>query len=241
MKMKRTILFLLTLLAGLSAGAVAFAGGGGVPTGALETTQLVNKAQLIKQVEEAMQQTTHLLNQYENMVLNTQKLSSTLWDDAAGELTKLRNLLSTIEGLTFGASFDDEKYEAKYPGYRDSTETDYAEYYKEQVAYWHAYYRAALAANNMAIQNILDDQAFINELNKASKNGAQGQMQMLQAANQISIFMAQQLSKLRMDMQRQIESQATHALTVQQQAADEESSMEAAIGTWKDMDSGKLR
>lgn len=212
----------------------AQAGGGGLGVGATEYTQLDNKLQLIKQVQEAVQQTVTLIDQYKNMLLNTLSLPETIWKDATKDIVKLRNLLNSAESLTYGAAFDDEKFQAKFPGFCDSTQKNYAAYYKTLVENWQQYIRAALEVNHLEAKKIMDDQAFIEELKKAAES-SQGQHQALQAGNQIGIYMAQQLSQLRMDMQRQIELQAEYAGTVQQSSTDAHTAAKEAIGEWKEL------
>lgn len=214
-----------------------FAGGGG-PAGALESTQLVNKAQLIKQVAEAVEQTVTQIKQYENMLLNTLKLGKATWADATKDLVKLRNLLQSAESLTFALSFDSEKFDTRYPGYRSISDIDYPTFYKNKTADWQSYYRAAMEANHLEAKRILDEQAFLNELHNAANN-AVGQNQMIQAANQIAVYMAQQMTQLRLDLHRQIESQSTYMLDHKQNEVDEQVAWEEAVGTWRKPSTGK--
>lgn len=215
----------------------AFAGGGSAGR-ATEMTQLANKAQLIKQVAQSIEQTATLLKQYENMLLNTEKLESDTWSDATNDLVKLRNLLQSAESLTFGLSFDSEKFNTRYPGYRTEVETDYSTLYKDRVVDWQKYYLAALEVNQLEAKRIIDQQAFLGELHAAASS-AVGQNQLIQAGNQIAVYMAQQMTQLRLDMQRQIESQSTYMLDHKQGEADDHSAFEAAVGTWKKPSTGK--
>jgi|GEM_PF-4204904 len=233
--MRRTgLTFILSLMLAVLAVTVCYGGGGGgVTGGATEMTQLANKSQLIEQVRQAVKQTQHLLEQYQNMLQNTQQLPQNIWKDITGELTVLQNLLSSAKSLTFGASLDHEKYTKQHPGYRESDKTqDYSQLYKDRMDYWQKYWEAVFKANQMTVETIKDQQSLIQQLNEAAKSSV-GQHQALQAANQIAIYMAQQLSELRMDMQRQMDSQAEFAMNEQQERVDEQAAMEAAIGTWE--------
>lgn len=211
----------------------AYAGGGGPSVSALESTQLANKAQLVKQVAEAIKQTEAQLKQFQNMLLNTAKLDSSTWKDASKEVERLRNLLKSAESLTFSLSFDAEKYDTRYPGYRSIAGIDYPAFYKERAADWTKYYKAAMEVNHLEAKQIFEDQAFLKALHDAS-NSAVGQNQMLQAGNQIAVYMAQQMSQLRLDVSRQIESQNNFMMNSKQDETDEQAAMEAAIGTWKE-------
>lgn len=236
-KLTMAIILSITIFFAWNAG-IAFAGGGGASGGALESTQLLNKAHLAKQVAEAVEQTATLIKQYENMLLNTQKLDAATWQDATNDLVRLRNLLQSAESLTFALSFDSEKFNTRFPGYRSISEINYPSFYKERVFDWQKYYRAAMEANHLEAKRILDEQAFLQALHNAA-NSAVGQNQMVQAGNQIAVFMAQQMTQLRLDIQRQIESQSTYMLGQQQNEADEQSAWEEAVGTWKTPSEGK--
>lgn len=236
---KLTAMFILSVVVFFtwSAG-YAFAGGGGASGGALETTQLANKVQLVKQVAEAVEQTATQLKQYQNMLLNTLKLDKSTWLDVTKDLQKLRNLYQSAESLTFSLSFDAEKFNKRYPGYRSEDNINYPSLYKERVSDWQRYYRAAMEANQMEANRIMDEQAFLQELNDAA-NSAEGQVQMVQAGNQIAMYMAQQMTQLRLDMQRQNESQMTYMGNQKQDSIDEQEAWESAIGTWQPSTPGK--
>lgn len=229
----RIVGFALIIVLLVSSACFGGGGGGVVKGGATEMTQLANKAQLVEQVRQAVQQTQQLISQYQNMLQNTLQLPQNIWNDITGELSGLQNLLSSAQSLSFGAVLDHEKFTLVHPGYRDSGSTqNYAQLYKDRMGAWQKYWEAAMKANNMSVESIKNSQSLIKLLNDAAKS-SEGQHQALQAANQISIYMAQQLSELRMDMQRQIDTQAKYALNEQQERADEQAAYETAIGTWQ--------
>lgn len=227
------VVFLLIALFLMGNTNYAYAGGGTKPVAALELTQLANKAQLVKQVAEAIKQTEAQLKQYQNMLLNTAKLDSSTWKDASKELERLRNLLKSAESLTFSLSFDAEKYETRYPGYSTVRGIDYPAFYKERAEEWTKYYKAAMEVNHLEVKRIFEEQAFLNELHSAS-NSAVGQNQLLQAGNQIAVHMGQQMTQLRLDINRQIESQTNYMMNAKQDETHEQVAWEEAIGTWKE-------
>lgn len=216
----------------------AFAGGGGATGGALEITQIANKVQLVKQVAEAVTQTATQLKQYQNMLLNTLKLDKSTWLDVTKDLQKLRNLYQSAESLTFALSFDSEKFNTRYPGYRSFENINYPTLYKDRVSEWQKYYRAAMEANQMEAKRLLDEQEFLQELHEAA-NSAEGQVQMVQAGNQIAMYMAQQMTQLRLDMQRQNESQMTYMGNQKQDSIDEQAAWEKSIGKRKSTTPGE--
>ncbi len=211
----------------------AFPGGGGVSGGATEVTQLANKAQLIEQLREEVEQKLELIKQYQNMLQNTLQLPQNIWNDVTGQFEELYGILEQAKSLTFGAAFDHEKCEAENPGYREDTGgLNYSEIYKDRVEDWQQYWEATLLANNMAAEEIKDSQGLIKQLNEAAKS-SEGQHQALQAGNQIMVYQAQQLSQIHASILRQIDAQAEFAMNEQQERTDEEEAMGKAIGEWQ--------
>jgi P-type conjugative transfer protein TrbJ len=231
--MKKAMAVLLVLsLSVLGDCPAVFAGGGGLSGGALESTQLLNKAELIKQVSEAVKQTQELILQYENMLLNTLQLPMSIWNDVTGTLSELQNLLNSAKSLTFGAALDFEKFTQQHPGFRTSLEdeTDFSKEYKKRIDNWQKYQEGVLKANQVAVESVKDNASLIKQLHEASKS-SEGQMQALQAGNQIASFMAQELDALRLDLARQIDLQSEWAQNEQQERTDETAAFEAALGT----------
>jgi P-type conjugative transfer protein TrbJ len=231
MKKAFAVLLILSLSVLLNAPAV-FAGGGGMTGGALETTQLLNKAELVKQVAEAVKQTQELILQYENMLQNTLQLPMSIWNDVTGAMSELQNLLNSAKSLTFGAALDFEKFTKQHPGFRTSLEDgmDFSKEYKKRIGNWQEYQEGVLKANQIAVEDVKDNAALIKRLHEASKSSV-GQMQALQAGNQIAAFMAQELDALRLDMARQIDLHSEWAQNEQQERTDETAAFEKALGT----------
>jgi P-type conjugative transfer protein TrbJ len=231
--MKKRIFFLI-IAAAICNVSLAFAGGG-MSGGALETTQLANKAQLIKQVAEAVEQTQQLIHQYQNMLQNTLQLPMSIWNDVTKTFTDLQNLMNSAQSLSLGAAFDFDKFKIQHPGYRELVENaiDFAKLYRDRVNQWQDFAKVTLQANNMAVSDIKDDQQVIKKLHDQSRDSI-GQMQALQAGNEIATFMSQEIAKMRMDMARQIDLQTEVAQNEEQIRADEQAAFENAVGTWKE-------
>jgi P-type conjugative transfer protein TrbJ len=243
--MKKVLILLVVAVVFMSQATAAFAGGG-ASGGALESTQLLNKAELIKQVAEEVQSKLELIKQYQNMLQNTMQLPQEIWSEATGVLSNLQNLLSSAESLSLGAAFDFEKFKLKFPGYRDlqailegeEEPIDFSEEYKGRVENWQRYAEGVLETNNMVFEDINDKQEVIEKLQQASTN-SEGQMQALQAGNQIATFMVQQLTQMRTDIARQIDLQTEIANNEEQAKTDEDTAIEQALGTWKTQSPGK--
>jgi P-type conjugative transfer protein TrbJ len=161
------------------------------------------------------------------------QLPANIWQDVTGVMSQLQNLLKSARSLTFAAALDFEKFAQQHPGFRDLTagSLDFAQIYKERLTNWQKYAEGVLEANNIAVSDVKNSQSLIEKLNDASKNSV-GQMQALQAGNQIATFMSQELAQMRIDIARQIDLQTEIALNEQQAKADEEAAFEQAIGQW---------
>jgi P-type conjugative transfer protein TrbJ len=211
---------------------IAYAGGG-MSGGALETTQLINKAELLKQTEEQVQQTATQMNQYMNMLQNTLQLPENIWKDAMGVFSKLQNLMKTAQSLSMSVAFDAEKFNIQFPGFREEEIEDFVKIHKDNSEMIKEQSRGILEANSLAVKDIEDDQSVIERLNEASKT-SDGQMKALQAGNQIAVFGVQLLEKMRSDTLRLIEVETAARQDKQQEKDDEIKAMEQAVGTWRE-------
>jgi P-type conjugative transfer protein TrbJ len=166
------------------------------------------------------------------MLLNTLQLPVSIWNDVTGTLSELQNLLDSAKSLTFGAALDFEKFIQQHPGFRLSLDdgSDFSKEYKKRIDKWQEYQEGALKANRVAVESVKDNASLIKRLHEASKS-SEGQMQALQAGNQIAAFMAQELDALRLDIARQIDLQSEWAQNEQQERTDETAAFEMALGT----------
>jgi hypothetical protein len=55
----------------------------------------------------------------------------------------------------------------------------------------------------------------------------------IQARNQMSLFAAQEVSSLRLDIARQIDARTKFALTVQRTRTDRQAAFERSVGMWR--------
>ncbi|GHS89996.1 hypothetical protein AGMMS49957_14560 [Synergistales bacterium] len=117
----------------------------------------------------------------------------------------------------------------------------FSDVYESRVEAWRDYARAVLSADNFAARDIVDSQKTIAKLNSANKGaGADyfggiikgGYVQLEQAGGQISNFLSQELLKLRVDINRQIEAKAGFALNERQETADVVMAFEQAVKEW---------
>lgn len=161
------------------------------------------------------QQIQNQIQQYRNMVQNTNSLTGGTWDQADNVLGRLSDSLAQGQGLAVTGGQYESQFRSRFPGY-SSTE-NYADSYKR----WNETSRdsvfGALRAANIQAQGISNErQAMAALRNAASSTG--GQKAALDAGNQIALANVNQLQQLRELMMAQIQAQGTH-LAAQDQAA----------------------
>jgi P-type conjugative transfer protein TrbJ len=233
--MRKTFMHIATIAIMIHGFSTAALAGGGASGGALETTQLVNKAELLKQTAEQGRQTLTQVNQYMNMIQNTLQLPQSIWSDVMGTFGKLQNLMKTAQSISLSGAFDFEKFKLDFPGVRDLEDfVDFSKVLKDQAAEVNTYAQGVLEANGMGVQDIADDQAIIEQLHEASKT-SDGQMKALQAGNQIATFGLQILDKTRFELLRMNELQTKWMMDERQKENDRHQALEQAIGKWHEI------
>lgn len=222
--------------------AIAFAGGG-VSGGATELTQIANNMQLTMSYAEAAKETILQLEQYQAMLRNLQKLNpSGIASSEAQKLWQDQNMNSTFQNLyhvvvggqnmAYSLSNMDQQFKLLNPGYGN-----YGNGFNYQDAYknWSDTTRSALmgSLHMAAVQgNDLQSESDVMTALSESSSTADGQLQAVQAGNQIGISMVSQLQKLRQLQMAQMQAQNTTAIANQgRQGAADTLIMQALKGT----------
>jgi P-type conjugative transfer protein TrbJ len=213
---------------------VSMAGGGAAGGGATEYTQLANNTQLVMSYGEQARQTVTQMNQYQAMLRNLKTLSPSgianseaqkLWQDhnMNGTFQNLYHVVVGGQQMSYSLSNMDQQFKLINPG-----AGNYANGFDFQNAYknWSDTTRSAVMGSlrMAAVQgnDLQSEGDVISALSDASST-ADGQMQALQAGNQIGVAMVSQLQKLRQLQISQMQAQNTAALAAQgrQGAADD--------------------
>lgn len=184
--------------------------------GATEPTQILNNLQLGAQYVESAQQTIHQFNQYQTMLLNLKQMTpSALLDQAAQKLwmdqnmtQAFRNLQKIVVGgqeLSYSLANVDGRFKQMYPGYGSTA--NFSQSYKDWSGNTLNSVKNALALVSAHSENFSSEQGMMSELVMKSQS-AGGQMQALQAGNQISVAMVGQMQQLRQLQMAQARAQA---------------------------------
>lgn len=219
--MMKSIVFLCIFL---SMAAPAYAGGGGLSGGALETTQLANNSELgailgqeVEQISNQVKQITNQLNQYNEMLKQGLKLPISFINDVSSQLQSLQTAVRQTVGLyqSYGrfASSLERMLDAPLSG----TALENAVTRSRQAT---ATLNAIANKLDQTIRQIEQDNEVIEQLHDRSAN-AVGQMQALQAGNEIAVAIAQEINKLRNDINI-LQSQLLAIEAERQQAVSED-------------------
>lgn len=196
--------FLLIGFLSLALHGVAVAGG--AVAGATEITQIANNVQLAASYAEQAQQTITQINQYRAMLQNLQQMTpSALLDQAAQQLFTDQKMYSTFKKLqtvvidgqkvAYTAANLDQQFKNLHPGYGNGG-TDFARQFKNLSDSTLGAVRNATALVTAHSENFASEQGMMQELASKSQS-AQGQMQALQAGNQVGLAMVGQMQQMR--------------------------------------------
>lgn len=196
--------------------------GGGVGGGATEITQLLNNTELgaiygkeaaqyskqlqqyatqVQQFQTLVQQYQNQLYSYEMMLNNIRNLPTKQWGDFTNLVYGLRNVVNYGKAISYSASNYDTLFSQRYQGYDTyklnalNKEYNFMNEYKEITTGTRDSVNGALKALNLQEEDLINDQAVMQELQNVSMS-ADGQKAAIQAANSIALHQTQTLKKL---------------------------------------------
>lgn len=210
----------------------AHADGGGLGGAATEATQLANNTELIMSYAEQAKHTVTLINQYNTMLQNLQRMTpgpltgpalKKLWNDQNMDETfrDLYRLTNNGQRVAYTLQTMDEAFRRLHPGYGNYAKHDFPGAYRTWSENNRNSTMAALRASTIQADDIQSERDLIEELNGKSESSA-GQLQALQAGNQIGLSLVTQLQKLRQLQLSQIQAQNTVSLSEQGRRESEE-------------------
>ena len=183
-----------------------------------EWTQIANNLKLVAQLEEQVASKLKLIQQYENMLTNTQGLSSLTWSNALSEIKSLSSLFSSIKSLSFSTSDLVSKFSSKYSDFDSYVSGNISgSTLKSKFQQWsedtNSSVLTTLRAAKLQKEQIEgDEDTYLRSLQSLTET-AEGRMQALQVANQIGIQQARQTQKLRTLMAATMQLQANYMQT----------------------------
>lgn len=192
---------------------------GGAIAGATEPTQILNNIQLMASYAEEASQTVTQIQQYQTMLQNLQRLTpSSLLNQAAQKLFVDQNMLQTFKSLqrvvvagqqtSYTLANIDQRFKQMHQGY-GANGLDFSRSYRDWSGNTLNSVRNSLALISAHSENFDSEQEMVSELMERSQT-ANGQMQVMQAANQIGVAMVGQMQQLRQLQMAQGRAQADY-------------------------------
>lgn len=202
--------------------------GAGAVIGATEPTQILNNLQLGASYVEQAQQTIHQFNQYQAMLQNLKQMTpSALLDQAAQKLWQdqnmtqaFRNLQKIVVGgqeISYSLASVDTRFKQMYPGY--GAAGNFSQSYRDWSGNTLNSVKNALSLVTAHSESFTSEQGMMSELSLKSQT-AGGQLQALQAGNQISVAMVGQMQQLRQLQMAQMRAQGDY-IAAQQSRQDQ--------------------
>jgi len=165
------------------------------------------------------------IKQVEQEIMNLEKYLDGSFQDLLPVLERLHEVIGRGNALAYSMEDLDGVFREKYPGYEPAE--DWNEKYNDWTETTLDTLRGALNAAKIQSEDLLDEQAFISEL-EALSNTAIGRDQVLQAGNMIASAEVKQLMKLRELVMTQVNSQNVYLAN----EANKEAQRNAKLKEW---------
>ncbi len=186
--------------------------------------QVMNYIIYVEELINSYNQITNQLDQIQNQAKNLANMPMSAWDNAQDALSQMSNIMSEGNNISYAMQDVSAKMKQMYPGYEDFSTTS-GKTYQQQYKGWTddnmqnlTNTMGVLRQNNDDMQN---ESGLVNQL-KSLSGGAQGNLQAVQAGNQIAAEQVAQLQKLRALMMAQTQAQTKYmAMQTQKEAAAE--------------------
>jgi len=209
-----TVLFLLVWSFTVMTNDV-YAGGGGITGNATEWTQLANNAELIVaarkategvekqilQITNQAKQIAHQIEMIKDMAANTLSLPSQIYGDVMRIVNRVKGVYENTKGVIFSMRNINGAYRNSFRSYSElktnvKTIEDFdTEYVKISEAQQETI-TSVMEAIGIKYDQYTSDAELLSQLQRKAES-AEGRNQILQAANQLNAFAAQQLLELR--------------------------------------------
>lgn len=237
------------VLSSLVAMMIGKASATGLIAGATEPTQILNNIQLVMAYVEQVQQTVTQIQQYQTMLKNLQTLTPSglldqqaqaLWQNQGMDQTfaNLRQIVIGGNSVAYSQGAMDANFKRLHPGYNNYVSGGVN--FNQAYANWSDNTLKAVKNSTSMIgiqsQALQNEQSYMSEL-RARSASAGGQLQALQAGNDIGAAMVGQLQNLRALTMAQMDAQ--NQATAAQQGRED--SRREALGKFLDRSNARVQ
>jgi P-type conjugative transfer protein TrbJ len=167
--------------------------------------------QINTQINTAQQLATQI-QQYQNMVVQGTKLPGQVWGNVQQDLSQLSNIVSSGSNIAYRTSNLADRFNQAFPNFNQLVgNSDLQQNASSQYTQWsqenYDAARTSLQAAGIQADQMDNENAIMSTLQSHSSNAA-GQMQAIQASNEIAAQQVQQMQKLRQLVMAQTNMQA---------------------------------
>ncbi|MDA8093941.1 MAG: P-type conjugative transfer protein TrbJ [Betaproteobacteria bacterium] len=193
--MKKSILAMAALAAIITTPARAT----GLIAGATFPEQIVQELTLVQQYIAQAQQLQEQYQMVYNQAQNLENMPEQLWTNASGSLQQLVQLVGNAQGLSYASQNTVAAIQQQF-GAPNAALSNYAQSLSQWTDNLDHQIAGVLQQYDLSSSNFQSTQSALQAIQNASQS-ASGRMQVLQAGNQISGLMVNQLQSLQADIQ----------------------------------------
>ena len=178
--------------------AAQFGFGGVVYDPANHAQNILTAVRTLQQINQQIQQLTHEIEMLENMARDLENLPDSIADDILRRMQRIDELMREAEGIGYGIEEIEREYEVIYPKDYGAEPPSQAVLGEEARARWRqsrSAYRESLLVTAEVVSTARADSENLDRLIGDSQSAA-GNLQVLQAGNQIEALQTQQLMQI---------------------------------------------
>jgi P-type conjugative transfer protein TrbJ len=177
----------------------AFAGGG--LGRATERTQMMNNAELARQVAQLAEQIQNQIAMIRDMTENTLTIPDQFFRDVKGIYSNVKAIIDRTRGLAYNLANMDEELKRRFKSYADlssiSRVSDFSSEYRKIVGTQMETVRSTMEAIGVSFEELVNDDASALKELQQKAGSAKGRNELIQATNQLLGFMAEDAMRLR--------------------------------------------
>ena len=178
--------------------AAQFGFGGVVYDPANHAQNILTAVRTLQQINQQIQQLTHEIEMLENMARDLENLPDSIADDILRRMHRIDELMREAEGIGYGVEEIEREYEVIYPEDYGAAPPSQAVLVEQARARWRqsrSAYRESLLVTAEVVSTARSDSENLDRLLGDSQSAA-GNLQVLQAGNQIEALQTQQLMQI---------------------------------------------
>lgn len=187
--------------------------GGGVTGGATEVTQLMNNAELVKEVSQLAEQIQNQITMLQDMSYNTVTIPDQLFRDVRFIYSGVKGVIDRTNGLAYNLANLDEELKRRFKSYGDmaslSRVADFSSEYRNIADSQMETVRNTMEAIGVSFEELSGNDAATLAALQNKAGSAKGRNELIQATNQLLAFMTDNTMKLRQTQMLQAQMAGT--------------------------------